>query len=127
MLNCLILLVYVLPILNSFGYHRLMKPIDYYRMLSKAQRRIYAAKAGTTLNYLVAHVFRESSPMRRPSNRLLVGLVKASDGNISIDEAIDYFLVQPVKKLVNELDQSSQVINGNAQVSNLKEDFFDGE
>ena len=127
MLNCLILLFYILQIINNFGYHWYMKPNDYYKTLSKAQRRTYAAKAGTTINYLVAHVFRESRPMRRPSNSLLVGLVKASEGHISLDEAIDYFLVQPVKKLAAELEQSSQVVNGNTQMTNLENDFFSAE
>lgn len=85
-----------------------MKPFDYYKTLSRDKRKVYAEKAGTTLNYLVVHVFRETGQTRRPSNELLVGLVAASEGNVSLDEAIDYFLVQPVKKLAAELGQSAQ-------------------
>jgi hypothetical protein len=82
-----------------------MKPNDYYKTLTRDQRIAYAAKAGTTLNYLVAHVFRGESAMRRPSNNLLIGLAVASDGAVSLDEAIDYFLVEPVKQLARKLSQ----------------------
>ena len=81
-----------------------MKPDEYYQSLSKTQRNSYAIQAGTTLNYLVAHVFRNPAPMRRPSNRLLIGLARASNGNVTLDEAIDYFLVQPVKSLAADIE-----------------------
>lgn len=84
-----------------------MKPDNYYRSLSKSQRTSYAEKAGTTLNYLVAHVFRDKGPMRRPSNSLLIGLANASEGQVSLDEAIDYFLVAPVRKLADEMSAST--------------------
>ncbi|MEB4590112.1 hypothetical protein VSS37_03885 [Candidatus Thiothrix sp. Deng01] len=84
-----------------------MTPSDFYESLSKEERKAYAENAGTTLNYLVAHVFRASGYSRRPSNRLLVGLAMASEGKVSLDEAIDYFLVQPVKRLAAEREKES--------------------
>ncbi|WMP17269.1 hypothetical protein [Thiothrix lacustris] len=79
-----------------------MKPLDYYNTLRPDQRNAYAIAAGTTLKYLRAHVFRGGGPTRTPSNRLIVGLAKASNGHVTLDEAIDYFLVRPIHQLVFE-------------------------
>ena len=89
-----------------------MNPFDYYKTLSKDQRRAYAEQAGTTLNYLAVHVFRSGGQIRRPSNGLLIGLVNASDGQVSLDEAINYFLVQPVYKQLNDMGLHSLIQKG---------------
>lgn len=53
---------------------------------------------------------------KRPRDRLIVGLVEASDGAVSLDEAIDYFLVQPVLKLAAELGVLDSVPAASDQV-----------
>ena len=74
-----------------------MKPNTYYSSLSLDQRERYAQKAGTTLKYLKAHVFRLNGPTRTPGFDLLIKLALASDGNVSLDEALEYFYIEPVK------------------------------
>lgn len=84
-----------------------MKPEIFYRSLSRNQRTVWAERAGTTFRH-VQSMFGATGFRKRPRDRLIVGLVEASDGAVSLDEAIDYFLVQPVRKLAAELGQCSQ-------------------
>lgn len=93
----------------------IMKPLDYYSTLNREQRHAYAEAAGTTLKYLRAHVFRMSGPTRIPSNRLIIGLVQASNGQVTLDEAIDYFLVQPIHRLAS--GNNERILNGNIDES----------
>ncbi len=81
-----------------------MEPITYYKSLSVAEREKYAARANTTLMYLVSHIFRNKGNTRTPKHELLVKLAFASEGQVTLDEAIDYFHVQPIKALAAEME-----------------------
>lgn len=86
-----------------------MKPITYYQNLTVAQRRAYAERAGTTLMYLVSHIYRLKGSTRIPKHELLINLAIASEGEVSIDEAIDYFHVRPIKALYAEMQSDVPV------------------
>jgi hypothetical protein len=47
------------------------------------------------------NLFVRAGAKKQPRAELIVGLVTASEGNVSLKEAIDYFLVEPVLKLAN--------------------------
>lgn len=77
--------------------------MTYYKSLTVAEREQYAARAKTTLMYLVSHIFRMKGSTRTPKPELLINLAIASEGQVSLDEAIDYFHVQPIKALAKEM------------------------
>lgn len=81
-----------------------MEPMTYYKSLTTDERKQYAARAKTTLMYLVSHIFRMKGSTRTPKPELLINLSLASEGNVSLDEAIDYFHVQPIKALAAEME-----------------------
>ena len=74
--------------------------------MNREAQEAYANRAGCSIHHLVNNVYRRAGPRKLPRPELLIGLVKASDGKVSLDEAIDYFLVAPVRKLAAELEQS---------------------
>lgn len=83
-----------------------MKPTTYYQSLSVSEKVEYAIRAGTTIRHMQS-MFTPAGFRKRPRDRLIIGIVDASNGAISLDEAIDYFLVAPVRKLAAELAPSS--------------------
>lgn len=85
-----------------------MNPVDYFASLDEEQKKNFAKRADTSLEYLRLHVLRQKGGFRkRPGDDLIVRLVKASAGKISLDDAIDYFLAEPVRKLAAELKETS--------------------
>lgn len=100
-----------------------MNPESYYRSLSKAQRIEWATQAGTTLRY-VQSMFVAKGSRKRPRDRLIIGLVNASEGQVGLGEAIDYFLIQPVRKLAAELESSQHHVTAKQVAAELK--GFDG-
>lgn len=100
-----------------------MKPVDYFSSLTEAQKKDFAERVGSSLAYLRLHVFRQKGGFRkRPGDDLIVRIVSASEKNITLDEAIDYFLVQPVLKVAAELDSSqcqAMPENGRVEVNCL--------
>lgn len=88
-----------------------MNPFAYYQTLNKKEKENYASRSGSTFGYLNTHVFSRSGPRKRIGNELVVSFHIESEGNVSLDEAIDYFLVQPVKKLAKEIQQAEQGAN----------------
>ncbi len=92
-----------------------MNPVDYYNNLTVGEKRSYAERAGTTLNYLRAHIFRADGKLTRTTSlQMVIRLTEASKGNVSLDEAVDYFLVQPVKKLAAESSGATHSISDSA-------------
>ena len=75
--------------------------------MNREAQEAYANRAGCSIHHLVNNVYRRAGPRKLPRPELLIGLVKASDGQVSLDEAIDYFLVQPVRKLADEMSAST--------------------
>lgn len=80
-----------------------MNAFTYFENLSKLQREAFAKKAGTTIAYARAHLFSRNGPRKTPSHKLVVSLAAASEGHVSLDEAIDYFHIQPIKALAKEM------------------------
>lgn len=72
-----------------------MKPIDYYISLSEQERIAYAARANCSMANMNLNLFRRKGVKKQPRFETVVRLVMASEGRISLPEAIDYFLVQP--------------------------------
>lgn len=83
------------------GKYTGMNIATYFRKLSDSDKKTFAAKAGTTVGYLSAHVLG-LKVRKKPKDELIIRLVAAANGNVTLDEAIDYFLVQPVKSLAAE-------------------------
>lgn len=79
-----------------------MKPDAYFGSLKYEQQSVYAQQAGTTAGYLRSHIFRKKGRSRNPSFEIIVGLVSASEGQVSLEEAIQYFLVDPVVRIAEE-------------------------
>ncbi len=80
-----------------------MNPRDYFKNLPVEDKQAFAARCGCSLSHLQLAVLG-TKIRKRPRDLLIVNIVKASEGHISLDEAIDYFLVQPVKKLAESQD-----------------------
>jgi len=62
----------------------------YFRSLDAAAQEEFARRAGTTANYIRSHLACEP-PRKIPRQRLLEGLVQASDGALSLTDLVDYF------------------------------------
>ena len=81
-----------------------MKPNDYFLSLTEQERADYAVRAKCSIHHMRNNLFKQSGESRKqPRPELLVSLAMASEGQVSLDEAIDYFLVSPVRKLAAEL------------------------
>ena len=74
--------------------------------MTKEEQIAHATLAGCSVHHLVNNLYRRAGPLKQPRPELLIGLVGAWKGQVSLDEAIDYFLVQPVRKLAAELESS---------------------
>ena len=74
--------------------------------MTTEERAAYAARVGCSVPHLVNNIFRRAGHLKMPRQEFLIRLVKASDGKIRLEEAIDYFLVQPVLKMAAELESS---------------------
>lgn len=85
---------------------RVMKPDDFFQSLTRKEKEAYAVRAGTTLRNAYAY-FAPSGIRKSPRHQLIVGFAMASDGNVSLDDSIEYFLIQPVKKLAAEREKES--------------------
>ena len=86
-----------------------MRPVTYYISLSAAQRKQYAERSGCSIHSLVLYFRAEAGPKKIPRHELLINLAIASEGAVSIDEAIDYFHVRPIKALYAEMQSDVPV------------------
>lgn len=104
-----------------------MKPNDYFLSLTEQERDAYAVRAKCSIHHMRNNLFKQRGGSRKqPRPELLVNLAMASEGQVSLDEAIEYFLVEPVRKLAAELAAPAPVQNksrGDAAPVNC----FDGE
>jgi hypothetical protein len=81
-----------------------MKPIDYYISLTTEEREKYAERAGCSIHHFKLNVFRVKGGVKKtPKHELLINLALASKGNVTINEAIEYFHIQPIKALAKEM------------------------
>lgn len=66
---------------------------DFFMGMSQPEREAYAARAGTSHKYIfVAFAsVKSGKPRKVPKPDLLRALVDASDGRISMAEALEYF------------------------------------
>ncbi|RVU83852.1 hypothetical protein EOL70_13570 [Leucothrix sargassi] len=81
-----------------------MKPIDYYISLSTEEKEKYAERAGCSIHHFKLNLFRVKGGVKKtPKHELLINLALASEGNVTIDEAIEYFHAQPIKVLAKEM------------------------
>lgn len=62
----------------------------YFKSLPPDQQEAFATEAGTTANYIRCHLVCEP-PRKIPRQKLLEGLVRASNGVLSREELIAYF------------------------------------
>lgn len=81
-----------------------MKPNTYYRNLSKTERDAYAKRAGTSVRTLEAFLTASGVFRKRPRDRLILAIVNESNGQITLDEAIEYFFSQPIKTLAADIE-----------------------
>ena len=88
-----------------------MKPDTYFwkKLETQKDREAFCLSAGSTYNYVSKHILRKKGATRTPRKEILVGIVKASQGNVSLDEAIDFFLVSPVKQFAQEKQQEKVI------------------
>lgn len=84
-----------------------MKPDTYFASLHYNQQPVYADKAGTTAAYLRCHIFRKKGRSRNPGFEIIVGLAEASEGQVTLEEAIQYFLVDPVLRLAAQKQRAA--------------------
>jgi len=86
-----------------------MKPEEYWKSLTTREKETYAVRAGSSFNYLNKHIFKPSGRSRNPKPNLIIRLASASEGNVSLEDAINFFLVDPVKELAKkELNEEQQ-------------------
>lgn len=84
-----------------------MKPIDYYISLSTEEKEQYAERAGCSIHHFKLNLFRVKGGVKKtPKHELLINLALASEGNVTIDEAIEYFHAQPIRLLAKEMGVS---------------------
>jgi len=74
---------------------------DYFMGLDKEARKAFAEKAGTSVDYLLVGFFstKDGKPRKRPGDDLLKQMVTASEGAVSLAEALDYFGVASLEDL----------------------------
>lgn len=70
------------------------------------EKKAYAERAGTTIRY-AQKVFAPGGVGFQLRSGLVISFAEASDGQVTLDEAIDYFLVQPVRKLAAEMGSTA--------------------
>jgi hypothetical protein len=88
-----------------------MKPVDYFSSLTEEHKKAFAERSGSSLAYLRLHLFRQKGGFRkRPGDEFIVRLVEASNGGFSLQEAINYFLVEPVMRVAEERLANSQAM-----------------
>lgn len=76
-----------------------MNLLDYFNSLeSQEAKKNYAEKAGTTLPYLVTHIFVPQRRRKIPRKRLVLGLAKASDGVVSLDDVLEFLYKTEIDK-----------------------------
>lgn len=63
---------------------------DYWQILSKEERKRFAADAGSTVPYITRHLIGPS-PTREPSPRFLRKLADASNGYLTRLDLFNYF------------------------------------
>ena len=72
-----------------FSFMELRK---YYQSLTVQQRKEYAERAGTDVEYIRVHLIPPNKqPDRTPRRKLMQKLAEASDGNVTIDEVFRHF------------------------------------
>ncbi len=76
-----------------------MKPDNYFwnELKTQEERELFCKDSGSTYKYISKHILRKKGSTRTPRKEILVGMVNASNGRISLDDAIDHFLINPVK------------------------------
>lgn len=67
-----------------------MKLKQYWKSIKFPERKLFAARAGTTVGYIKRHLVK-NPPSRQPSPRLLIRLADASEGNIHRFELYEEF------------------------------------
>jgi hypothetical protein len=74
---------------------------DFFMGLDKEARKVFADRAGTSVDYLLVGFFstKDGKPRKRPGDDLLKQMVAASEGAVSIAEALDYFGVASLDDL----------------------------
>ena len=82
-----------------------MTPYDYYTSLNANEKFLFSERSETTAGYMQAHIFRKGGPIKRMGNELVVNIAYGSEGSVSLQESIDYFLGSPCKKLAKELEK----------------------
>ena len=103
-----------------------MSPIDYYTSLSTEERAAYAKRAGCSIHHYQLNFFRvNGGPKKIPRQELLINLCRESEGNVSLDDAIDYFYIQPIKALAaikaSESRNKAERKNTKLQTSNFND------
>jgi len=84
-----------------------MHIIDYYNSLNREEKIAFAARAGTTIGYLKSHIFTKVGFRKVPGIQLLAGLANATEGNTSVEEIVEYFVTESVRKYANEEQQEA--------------------
>jgi hypothetical protein len=82
-----------------------MNIAEYFQDLNDDQKAAFAEDAGSSVGYLSVHLLG-SKVRKRPKNDMIIRLTKAAKGVFSLQDVIDYFLVQPVLKMAAELESS---------------------
>lgn len=65
-----------------------MKLRDYIGSLSPEQADEYAARCGTTTNYLTTHIRYAT---KEPSVKLIKALAQGSEGRVSMNEVLEHY------------------------------------
>ena len=87
-----------------------MKPVNYYTSLTTKERSQYAERSGCSIHHF-HNLFRVRGGAKKiPRPELLVNLCLASEGNVSLDEAIDYFHIQPIKALAADMQSDLEPV-----------------
>lgn len=68
-----------------------MRFADYYRSLKGVERDKYAARAGTTRQYIEIHLLAKSARRKTPRKETMVALAGASNGAVTLEEVIAHF------------------------------------
>jgi len=67
----------------------------YYRNLKKNQKDLFARRAGTSR----AYIEKKLIPLdRKPSLPMILSLVEASDGDLTIEHLLEYFYPEILEK-----------------------------
>lgn len=89
-----------------------MRPVEYFKNLSEEEKLSYAKRAGCSIHHLKLNLFHQSAgPKKRPNDELIIDLAKESKGGFTLDEAIEYFLVEPCKKKASHKNETDLPAN----------------